>query len=115
MIFAGVHDDTAPFYQAMDLFVFPSLHEGLPLVLVEAQTAGLPCVISDKVPLECALIEELVSVCKLTDSPAKWADCCLKQIRSERYSHADEITAHGFDISETAKWLADFYYAKAEK
>ena len=52
VIFAGLQKDTAPFYSAMDVFVFPSLWEGLPLTLVEAQYAGLPCVVSENVTSE---------------------------------------------------------------
>ena len=46
--------------QAMDVFAFPSLYEGLPVTMVEAQASGLPCIISDKVPPECILTEGLV-------------------------------------------------------
>lgn len=115
VIFAGVQSDTAPYYQAMDVFVFPSLYEGLGIVLVEAQAAGLPCVISDKVPLESIMTEGLVSVCKLTDSPARWAECSLKQVGSERMDHSYDIAANGYEIRETANWLADFYCSKADR
>ena len=52
VIFAGLQKDPAPFYSAMDVFAFPSLWEGLPLTLVEAQYAGLPCVVSENVTKE---------------------------------------------------------------
>lgn len=65
IIFAGLQKDPAPFYSAMDVFAFPSLWEGLPLTLVEAQYSGLPCVVSENVTKEvlisghCVLVKEL--------------------------------------------------------
>ena len=53
MILTGVRNDVAELLQAMDVFVFPSIYEGLPVTIIEAQAAGLPCLISDKVPIEC--------------------------------------------------------------
>lgn len=52
VVFAGLQKDPAPFYSAMDVFAFPSLWEGLPLTLVEAQYSGLPCVVSENVTKE---------------------------------------------------------------
>ena len=49
VIFAGVRKDMAALYHAMDVFLLPSLFEGLPVVLVEAQAAGLPCFVADTV------------------------------------------------------------------
>lgn len=115
VLFAGVQEEPSSFYQAMDVFVFPSLYEGLGIVLVEAQTSGLMCVVSDKVPAESFLTNDLISVCKLTDSPSQWAECVLAQIRYERTDHSNEIAAHGYDINETANWLTDFYCSKADR
>lgn len=53
--FLGMRDDVYNILQAMDVFVFPSLYEGLPVTLIEAQSAGLPCIISNQVPLECKM------------------------------------------------------------
>ena len=55
VIFAGVHKHPERFYQAMDVFVFPSLYEGLGMVLIEAQINGLPCIISNNIPKEAIL------------------------------------------------------------
>lgn len=52
VIFAGLQKDVAPFYNAMDVFCFPSLWEGLGIVLLEAQYNGLPCIVSETVPRE---------------------------------------------------------------
>lgn len=51
--FLGVRDDVEKVVQTFDVFLLPSLFEGLPVTMVEAQAAGLPCVISDRVPVEC--------------------------------------------------------------
>jgi glycosyltransferase involved in cell wall biosynthesis len=61
----------------MDCFVFPSRYEGLGLVVVEAQAAGLPCLISDRVPSEAVVDPSLVRVLPLERSPAEWAETTL--------------------------------------
>ena len=62
VIFTGLQKNPAPFYSAMDVFVFPSLWEGLPLTLVEAQYAGVPCVVSENVTREVILSEQCVLI-----------------------------------------------------
>ena len=74
--------------QAMDVFVFPSLYEGLPVTMIEAQAAGLPCVISDCVPEECIVTDELVVTKNLRDSSVEWAQeimCCANKKKKENY------------------------------
>lgn len=115
VIFTGVRDDVNRLLQAMDVFVFPSLYEGLPVTLVEAQTSGLPCVISDHVPRECIITDGLVTVQSLTDSAETWAKRILARIGMARTDHSEEIAAHGYDISEIAKWLEEFYVRKYEE
>ena len=97
--------------QAMDVFVFPSLYEGLPVTMVEAQAAGLPCIISDRVPEECIITTNLVTTQKLTDSPKIWAEHILGRAKNTRTDHYDEIKSHGYDIEEAAKWLQNYYIA----
>lgn len=109
VIFAGSQSDVSPYYQAMDVFVFPSLYEGLGIVAIEAQTSGLPCVISDKVPAECMVTQGLVSARSLEEAPEKWAEHILSAASAERKSHAPEVTASGYDIRATVRWLQLFY------
>lgn len=107
--FLGVRSDVAELMQAMDVFVFPSLYEGLPVTMVEAQAAGLPCLISDKVPPECILTEGLVDVLPLSASPETWAEKILEKRELPRTDRRAEIAAHGFDITTEAVKLQEFY------
>lgn len=107
--FLGVRSDVADLMQAMDVFVFPSLYEGLPVTMVEAQAAGLPCIISDKVPPECILTEGLVDVMPLSASPGAWAEKILAKRAIPRTDRRAEIAAHGFDITTEAVKLQEFY------
>ena len=109
VVFAGAHRDVERFYQAMDVFLFPSLFEGLGIVAVEAQTAGLPCVISDTVPEECVLTDDLVTVCRLEDGAKTWANTALSVVSDGRRDHAGQVAERGFDISATAGRLEQFY------
>lgn len=76
--FAGLRDDVpALMRDVIDVFVFPSLFEGSPLVLVETQAAGLPAVISDTITDEIVLSNRLVTRASLQDAPEIWADRVL--------------------------------------
>lgn len=107
--FLGVRSDVADLMQAMDVFVFPSLYEGLPVTMVEAQASGLPCLISDKVPEECIITEGLVDVMPLSASADAWADKILEKRAIPRTDHSEEVAAHGFDIEAEALKLQEFY------
>lgn len=114
VIFAGIRSDVERLLQAMDVFVFPSLYEGLPVTMVEAQAAGLPCVISDKVPEECIMTEGLVAVKSLSDSVENWAECILSKKDTVRQDVSNDIKNRGFDIKSASKWLEEFYIEKAK-
>ena len=112
--FLGVRSDVADLMQAMDVFVFPSLYEGLPVTMVEAQAAGLPCLISDKIPPECILTNGLVGVLPLSAEPETWAAKILEKKNLPRIDRRSEIAAHGFDITTEAVKLQKFYLEVAE-
>lgn len=108
VILAGVRSNVWDFYQAMDVFVFPSVYEGLPVSLVEAQAAGLPCCVSSNVPRDSA-ITDLVEFIPLENGPDKWAEIALQRAWAPRPYMLGEIQNAGFDVSSTANWLKDFY------
>lgn len=114
VIFTGVRTDVNELLQAMDIFVFPSLYEGLGIAAIEAQAAGLPCVVSDHVPQECK-VTEYVEFLSLKLSPKKWAECIIKHIGDERKDQYDAICKAGYDINESAVKLENFYLGKREK
>lgn len=107
--FLGIRSDVADLMQAMDVFVFPSLYEGLPVTMVEAQAAGLPCIISDKVSPECILTDGLVDTLPLSAEPEAWAEKMLEKREVPRTDRRSEIAAHGFDITTEAVKLQEFY------
>ena len=106
--FLGIRSDVADLMQAMDIFVFPSLYEGLGIALIEAQAAGLPCVVSDTIPKE-AYLTDLVKSESLSDSPDIWAEKILAMRNIPRTDRRAEIAAHGFDITTEAVKLQEFY------
>lgn len=108
VILTGLRSDVANLMQAMDVFVFPSLYEGLPMTMVEAQASGLPCLISDKVPIECKMTE-LVQQIPLTASPEVWAEKAIEAAKLPRRDTYEEIKAAGYDIVENAKKLQTMY------
>ena len=113
--FLGVRSDVADLMQAMDVFVFPSLYEGLPVTMVEAQASGLPCLISDKVPSECIITDGLTEVIPLSESPDTWAKKILVKRGTPRTDRRAEIAAHGFDITTEAVKLQEFYISAYEQ
>lgn len=114
VIFTGVRSDVNEVLQAMDIFVFPSFYEGLPVTVIEAQATGLPCLISDAVTDEVC-ITDLVTRYSLGNSPEMWADKIAEMTPSERRNTAAEIANSGYDIKTTSEWLQDFYIENAGK
>ena len=77
VLFLGVRNDPERIYQAMDVFCMPSLYEGLPVVGIEAQAAGLPCVFSDGISSKVC-ISSLASIIPLGNSEQQWAEEIIK-------------------------------------
>jgi glycosyltransferase involved in cell wall biosynthesis len=91
VVFAGSRADVPELLRgAMDVFVFPSVYEGLGLAIVEAQAAGLPCVIANGVPPEATVVPDLIQRRDLAESPEQWAATILMHhgARHERGAHA---------------------------
>lgn len=115
IIFLESRNDVNDIMQAFDLFLFPSLFEGLPVTMVEAQAAGLKCFISDRIPRECILTNN-VEVISLTESAEQWGKKILNSMQN--FQHKDtyqEIRQANFDIKKNAKWLEEFYLNESRK
>ena len=106
VIFAGQRFDIPQLLSAMDVFVFPSLHEGMPNTVIEAQATGLPCVIADTITKE-ADITGLVTYLPLTDDKTPWVDTALAAAMQKRRDTAADFTARGYDIQAVARELME--------
>jgi len=108
VFFTGMRSDIPDLLQAMDVFVLPSLYEGLGIVLIEAQVSGLPCVASDSVAKE-AKVTDLLQFVSLNQPPEKWAEVILDKKNIPRKSHTEEIKRAGYDAVDVTEWLRKFY------
>lgn len=108
VIFTGSVDNVNELYNAMDIFVLPSLHEGLPVVSIEAQYSGLKCLFSSKITRECNISSDSEYI--ELDSE-KWIEK-LKQYfdcGAERGAATGSINNNDYDIVEETKKLMLFY------
>lgn len=136
----GMVSDSSGYYQAMDAFLFPSLYEGLPVALIEAQAADLPCFLTDTISNETRIIEENYHKLSLEKQPSVWVEEIMrigtndeenkyiktetgKEIRTEigeagnaaaplgiRRDVSERIKAAGYDIIQAAKKMEDYLY-----
>ena len=105
VLFLGNRNDVDRLYQAMDVFVLPSRYEGLPVVGVEAQAAGLPCVLSDKMTEETKY-QDNVMFLKIEDNTPTWAKAICRKVVNSRII-TDETNQ--YNISLQAANLMFFY------
>ncbi len=110
VIFLGQRSDAQNLYQAMDVLVFPSLFEGLPITLIEAQTSGLPCCISDSISPEVDMTP-LIHRISLNTSVIEWANTALNITVNDRQrrSYVHELMGEGYDIRTTALLITKIY------
>lgn len=109
VIFLGVRNDIPDIMNLFDVFVFPSLYEGLGIVGIEAQAAGLPCVFSGTIP-KMAIVTDVVKQMSLNDDVTEWANIIEKQVRViDRKDLSTVVADRGFDISVELKRLVSLY------
>ena len=105
--FLGSMENISAFYQAMDVFILPSLYEGLGMACIEAQASGLPCIMSDRIPKEVQ-INENVKFLSLYESAERWA-YEVAESRGIRGDYSKQIASAGYDIIEVANTLQETY------
>lgn len=115
VLLMGNRSNTEDFYQIMDIFMFPSLWEGLGIAVVEAQASGLTCFISDSIPLEVDLGVGLISVISLEESASVWANQIVNQNRLKRKGWKEAVVNAGFDMKRNGQFLQTFYMKIFEK
>ncbi len=102
----NVHD----YLQAIDVFVFPSISEGLGMAAIEAQAAGLPCILSDRIPQE-TFITDLAEKLSLNADKTIWVERILSYCdNSVRKNNSEDMRGSGYDIRESAKEMEEVYF-----
>ena len=108
VFFTGIRRDIPDFLNAFDVFFLPSRYEGLPVVGIEAQAVGLPCLMSDAVTKDTA-ITPLVEFFPLHADIEAWAQKLLSYEHTQKRPYPDLLRASGFDIHHAAQDLCCWY------
>lgn len=115
VIFSGVVSNVNDFMQAMDVFVFPSIFEGLGMAVIEAQAVGLKCIVADTIPRE-AYVTDAVESIPLNRSIEKWSNQILENMDNYiRINKQDSIINSGYDIKNAAMRLQNYYLTMLTK
>mgnify|MGYP002292887905 FL=1 len=111
VIFVGNIPNVNDYLQAMDVFLMPSLFEGLPITGIEAQANGLPCIFADTITQELKITKQ-AEYCSLNESVAVWAMRVLAAADKGRKDCREELISNGYSIKDTVKYLSNFYHKK---
>lgn len=117
VILTGIRNDVEDFMSCFDVLIFPSIFEGLPLTLIEAQAAGLPVLMSDTITDAVIVSKDLIHTDSIQSEPHHWALNALKlsdSSKSHRECQRGSITQSGYDIKKLAVWYQNYLMEMAE-
>lgn len=109
VIFAGIRSDIPNLLSAMDVFLFPSLYEGMPNTIIEAQAVGIPCVIADTITRD-ANVTGLVKYISLDEPKEKWVNSCINSNKETASVVKKRMTESGYDIEAVTKEFIDIIF-----
>lgn len=112
--FLGQRNDVSELYQAFDLFLFPSLYEGLGMVMIEAQCSGLPCIASTEVPI-VSKINDNVSYLSLNYKTDVWVEEIVQKLQSQRHVDWKLVNNSGYNILKEVNKLEKKYIVFLER
>ena len=113
VLFLGARSDIPELLQMMDVFVMPSLYEGFPVTLIEAQAAGLPCVVSSVISNEVDVTGN-VSFVDLDAPVDVWAEKIVEKRGSKTEDNTEKLKAAGYDITDVAKRVEEYILEESE-
>ena len=108
IIFIGSIPNVNEYLNAFDIYLFPSLYEGLSVALIEAQASGLNCYTSDSIDRNSKVTENVIFN-SLSEHPSIWAERILENSNIKRNDTKEELINAGYDIIDTTNWLENFY------
>ncbi|MBE5878048.1 MAG: glycosyltransferase family 1 protein [Lachnospiraceae bacterium] len=113
VILTGIRHDVECFMSCFDVLVFPSIFEGLPLTLIEAQAAGLPCLISNTITEGVIVTDGLVEMASIEEAPSYWAERAMALVQknqdNSRECQREKIASYGYDVKQLAKWYEEYF------
>ncbi len=115
ILFLGLRNDTELWMNIMDELVFPSLYEGLPVTLVEAQATGLPCIISNKVTTNVDLGMDLITFLELKENFEEWAEVIKSKHNFKLYDKEiieNSMSKYGYSLMDNTAKMMEIYSKK---
>ena len=109
VIFTGIVNNVEDYLQVMDVFVFPSYFEGLPVSVIEAQATGVKCVLSNTITKEVEIRKNLIFWENINTKVEKWADIIFRNLKYKRCIKNDFVIEKGYDVKKNALHLAKYY------
>lgn len=108
VVFTGAVPDVPGYLQAMDIFLLPSRKEGLGIVAIEAQAAGLRCIVSDRVPEEAGITKG-IQFLSIENGVEQWVEQMISAVGYDRVDTRESIVKAGFSIEGQAFRLEELY------